>query len=115
MLSGRCARDLKAWLVNEAEAARSNGNLAQRFIKRYQNVQIILQGISVIERLSSDALVEAERQVETRIFGRLSDVVKTQLDTFLTENVGGLVSRFIWLRQFESSKKGCVANSLTIG
>ena len=27
MLSGRCARDLKVWLENEAEAARSNGGI----------------------------------------------------------------------------------------
>ena len=75
--------------------ARSNEDLAQRFIKQCQNAQVILPGISVIERLCADALVAAERQIETRIFDRLSDVMKTQLDTFLTENMGGHVSRFI--------------------
>ena len=31
MFSGRCARDLKVWLENEAEAARSNEGLARRY------------------------------------------------------------------------------------
>jgi hypothetical protein len=112
MFCGRGARDLKAWLVSEAEVARSNEDLAQRFIKRCQNAQAILPGISVIERLCADALVAAERQIETRIFDRLSDVMKTQLDTFLTENVGGHVSRFIWLRQFEVGKNSADINRL---
>ena len=33
MFSGRCARDLKAWLENEAEAARSNEGLARQFVE----------------------------------------------------------------------------------
>ena len=33
MFTGRCARDLKVWLENEAEGARSNEGLARRFVE----------------------------------------------------------------------------------
>ena len=112
MFCGRGARDLKAWLVSEAEVARSNEDLAQRFIKRCQSAQIILPGISVIERQCADALVAAERQIETRIVSRLSDVMKDRLDALLTENVDGHVSWFIWLRQFEVGKNSADINRL---
>jgi TnpA family transposase len=112
MFSGRGARDLKAWLVNEAEVARSNEDLAHRFVKECQSAQIILPGISVIERLCADALVAAERRIETRIVGCLSDAIKTQLDELLTETVEGRVSRFIWLRQFEVGKNSADINRL---
>ena len=47
MFSGRCARDLKVWLENEAEAARSNEGLARRFVEECQRRQVILPGLSV--------------------------------------------------------------------
>lgn len=112
MFSGRGARDLKAWLISEAELTRSNEDLARRFVKQCQSKQIILPGISVIERLCADALVAAERRIETCIVGRLSDAMKTQLDTLLSETVDGPVSRFIWLRQFEVGKNSADINRL---
>ena len=112
MFSGRGARDLKAWLISEAELTRSNEDLARRFVKQCQSRQIILPGISVIERLCADALVAAERRIETCIVGRLSDAMKTQLDTLLSETVDGPVSRFIWLRQFEVGKNSADINRL---
>jgi TnpA family transposase len=86
--------------------------LAHRFVKECQSAQIILPGISVIERLCADALVAAERRIETRIVGCLSDAIKTQLDELLTETVEGRVSRFIWLRQFEVGKNSADINRL---
>lgn len=112
MFCGRGARDLKAWLVSEAEVVRSNKDLAQRSIKRCQSAQIILPGISVIERQCADALVAAERQIETRIVSRLSDAMKDRLDALLSENVDGPVSQFIWLRQFEVGKNSADINRL---
>ena len=110
MFSGRGARDLKAWLVSEAEAARSNEDLARRFVKQCQGVQVILPGISVIERLCADALVAAERRIETRTVERLTDVMKDQLDALPTESVDDRASRFIWLRQFEVGKNSADIN-----
>ena len=78
--------------------------MAWRFVKRCRGAQIILPGISVIERLCADALVTAERRVEERIVERLPDTLKDQLDDLLAETVGGRISQFIWLRQFEVGK-----------
>ena len=73
MFSGRRARDLKVWLEEEAEIAHSNKDLARRFVKECRRTHTILPGISIIERLCADALVAAERRIETRIVDRLND------------------------------------------
>ena len=50
MFSGQGARDLKAWLEDEAETARSNEDLARRFVEECRRTRTVLPGISVIER-----------------------------------------------------------------
>ena len=57
MFSGRCARDLKLWLEHEAEGAHSNEGLARRFVEECRRRQVILPGLSVLERLCASALV----------------------------------------------------------
>ncbi|MEP4928362.1 MAG: Tn3 family transposase [Hyphomicrobiales bacterium] len=101
MFSGRGTRDLKAWLEEQAETAPSNRDLAQKFVEECRRTQTILPGVSVVERLCADALVSAERKIESQIVGQLSDETREQLDALLIEMVDGKVSRFIWLRQFE--------------
>ena len=112
MFSGRGARDLKDWLEREAETARSNEDLARRFIEECRRTQTVLPGVSVIERLCADALVAAERRIESRIADRLDETMKGRLDDLLTEMVDGTVSRFIWLRQFEVGKNSAGASRL---
>ena len=102
MFSGRGARDLKTWLECESETARSNEDLARRFVGECRRTQTILPGVSVIERLCADALVSAERRIETRLTNRLGDELRSRLDALLTEMVDGNISRFIWLRRFEA-------------
>ena len=84
MFSGRCARDLKVWLENEAEAARSNEGLARRFAEECRRRQVILPGLSILERLCAGALVAAERRIETRIAAGLDDAMRMRLDRLLT-------------------------------
>jgi len=112
MFSGRGARDLKGWLEHAAETARSNADLARRFIEECRRTQTVLPGVSVIERLCADALVAAERRIETRISDRLDHAMKGRMDDLLTEMVDGTVSRFIWLRQFEVGKNSAGASRL---
>jgi len=89
MFSGGGARDLKRWLESEAETAGSNMDLAQRFIEECRRTHTILPGVSVIERLCADALVTAERRIETRIVERLPDVCGFQkYRTAITLNPG---------------------------
>lgn len=112
MFSGRGARDLRAWLEEQAETVPSNKVLAQKFVEECRRIQIILPGISVIERLCADALVAAERKIESRIVTQLSNETQEQLDALLTEMVDGKVSRFIWLRQFEVGSNSADASRL---
>ena len=112
MFSGRCARDLKVWLENEAEAARSNEGLARRFVEECRRRQVILPGSSVLERLCADALVAAERRIETRIAAGLDDAMRMRLDRLLAEEVDGGVSRFVWLRRFEVGQNSADINAL---
>ena len=112
MFSGRGARDLKAWLEEQAETAPSNKDLAQKFVEECRRTQTILPGVSVVERLCADALVSAERKIESRIVGQLSDETREQLDALLTKMVDGKVSRFIWLRQFEVGSNSADASRL---
>jgi TnpA family transposase len=63
MFSGRGARDLKDWLERKAETARSNEDLARRFVEECRRTQTVLPGGSVIERLGADALVAAARRI----------------------------------------------------
>ena len=95
MFSGQGARRLKAWLECEAETARSNEDLARRFVEECRRTQTILPGVTVIERLCADALVAAERKIESRIAERLDDQMKERLDALLTEIVDDKISRFV--------------------
>ncbi|KAB2531782.1 transposase [Salipiger aestuarii] len=112
MFSGRGARDLKAWLEQQAETTHSNKDLARKFVEECRRNQTILPGVSVIERLCADALVAAERRIESRIVDRLSNEVRKLLDGLLTEMVDGTVSRFVWLRQFEVGNNSAGASRL---
>ena len=112
MFSGRGARDLRAWLEQAAETVGSNKELAQGFIEQCRRTQTILPRVSVIERMCADALVAAERRIEARIADRLTTSEKDRLDDLLTELVGGTVSRFVWLRQFEVGSNSAGAGRL---
>jgi len=112
MFTGRGSRDLKAWLESKAETARSNEDLARRFVEQCRATQTILPGITVIERLCADALVAAERRIDTRIADRLDDGKRSQLDALLTESAAGSVTRFVWLRQFEVGHNSADMNRL---
>ncbi len=112
MFSGRGARDLITWLKGEAEVVRSNENLARRFIEKCRQTMTILPGVSVIERLCADALVAAERRIESSIIDRLDATIRDQLDAMLTDEVNAHVSRFIWLRQFKVGNNSADMNRL---
>lgn len=110
--AGRGAHDLRYWLDAEAEDARSNEDLAHRFVERCRQTQVILPAISTVERLCADALVAAERRIETRIVERLDEAMRVRLDGLLTEMVEGYVSRFVWMRKFEIGDNSADANDL---
>jgi hypothetical protein len=112
MFTGRGSRDLKCWLDDVAETARSNDDLARRFVEQCRATRTILPGVTIIERLCADALVAAERRVEARIADHLDDAARNGLDALLTEDTGGSVTRFVWLRQFEVGQNSADMNRL---
>ncbi len=112
MFTGRGARVLTTWLGNQAGVAKSNEDLARRFVDECRRTQTIVPAVSSVERLCADALVEAERRIETRIVDRLRELTKTRLDEMLAEEVEGRVSRFVWLRQFEVGNNSADINRL---
>jgi glucose-6-phosphate dehydrogenase assembly protein OpcA len=100
------------WTFGQAEDARSNEDLAHRFIVRCRETSTILPAVSTIERLCADALVAAERRIETRIAENLTADVRDHLDKLLSEMLAGNISRFIWLRNFEVGNNSAAANRL---
>ena len=109
---GALALTFRDWLFTEAEQARSNDDLARRFIARCRDTMTILPAITTIERLCADALVAAERGIEKRIAVRLDRVTCTRLDRLTTEMLPGAMSRFIWLRRIEPGNNSAAANRL---
>lgn len=109
---GRHSRAFRQWLVEEAEQAHSNEDLARRFVARCRETMTILPAISTIERLCADALVAAEGHIEARIVGRLDAEMRKRLNALLTEVMPGNVSRFVWLRKFEVGHNSTAANRL---
>ena len=95
---------MRNWLDRNAEAAQSSAFPVRGFIEECRGWQIILPGISVIERHCADASVAAERRVESRITAHLDTKMRSRLDSLLSEEVDGRIDRFIWLRWFEVGK-----------
>ncbi len=110
MFTGKRAKQMKRWLDQHAEAAQSSEGLVRGFVEECRRRQIVLPGISVVERYCADALVAAERRVEVRIAAHLDTKMRARLDSLLREDVDDRVSRFIWLRQFEVGKNSADIN-----
>lgn len=110
--TGQGARELKMWLIEQAEYARSNDDLARRFVEQCRKTQIIVPAISTIERQCADALVAAERKIEEAISSRLDYEARARLDALLVDMVDSHLSRFVWLRQFEPGKNSADVNRL---
>jgi TnpA family transposase len=110
--TGQGARELKMWLIEQAEDARSNDDLARRFVEQCRKTQIIVPAISTIERQCADALVAAERKIEETISSRLDYEDRARLDALLVDMVDSHLSRFVWLRQFEPGKNSADVNRL---
>lgn len=110
--SGRDAREIKEWLSEQAEDARSSEDLAKRFVGKCRQTQTILPAASTIERLCADALVEAERQIEARIVQHLDPKMCGRLDALLQDIIDGSRTSFVWLRQFEVGNNSAEAGRL---
>jgi TnpA family transposase len=85
--TGRGAAELRQWLLDQAFHTTSNLDLAERFIARCRETQIILPEISTIERLCAEMLVATERRIDAVISDRLDGRTRQRLDAFLDDMV----------------------------
>lgn len=110
MFTGKPAKQMKHWLDQHTEAIQSNEAMVRGFVEECRRRQIVLPGLSRIERHCADALVAAERRIDARIVSRLDSKMRAQFNNLLTEEVDGRISRFIWLRQYEVGKNSADIN-----
>ena len=110
--TGKRVKQVKAWLSQRAEAAESSEGLVRAFVEECRARQIILPGITTVERLCADALVAAERRIEDRIVARLESRMRRRLNDLLGAAENGWQSVFLWLRGFEVGKNTADMNRL---
>jgi hypothetical protein len=112
MFKGKRIKQMRAWLDQNAEGAQSSEGLVRAFVEECRRRQIIMPGITVIERHCADALVSAERRIETRIAARLDSPTRARLDELLDEEADHRTTSFVWLRKFEPGKNSADINRL---
>lgn len=112
MFKGKRLKQMRVWLDQNAEGAQSSEGIVRAFVEECRVRQIILPGITVMERMCADALVAAERQIESRVAARLDSAMRARLDALLSEEAKNRTSRFVWLRQFEPGKNSADINRL---
>ena len=110
--TGKRVKQMTAWLDQQAEAAESGEGLVRAFVEECRARQIILPGVTTIERLCADALVAAERRIENRIAARLESRMRRRLNDLLGEADNGWQSFFLWLRGFDVGKNTADMNRL---
>lgn len=92
MFKSKRIKRIRTWLDQNAEGAQSSEGLVRAFVEECRRRQMILPGITVIERHCADALVAAERRIETRIAARLDSPMRACLDELLKEETDHLTS-----------------------
>ena len=73
--------------------------LATRVLEALRQNRIILPALTVIERVFSQAIVKANRQIYRMLYQPLSEHQKRQLDELLKIKTGANITWLIWLRQ----------------
>ena len=95
MFKGKRVKQMRAWLDQNAEGAQSSEGLVRAFVQECRGRHIILPGTTVMERMCADALVAAERRIETRITARLDRAMRARLDGLLNEEEEGQTTTFV--------------------
>ena len=90
---------LQAWLLPIALTTTSGADVARALMAEFRRRRIIIPGISIIERMAAEALLGAERHVETALTGTLNVVIRDDLDALLQLRPGSAMSVLAWVRQ----------------
>lgn len=107
-----CEAEFVSWLEETAIECRNNMDLAELFVKECRERQIIVPGMSVIERLCADAKVAADRSIIECIYSALDTRMKKHLDALLDETVDGRLTVYAWLKRFEIGHNSADATRL---
>lgn len=89
----------QVWLLPIALTTTSGADVARALMAEFRRRRIIIPGISIIERMAAEALLGAERHVETALTGALNVVTRDDLDALLRLRPGSMISVLAWLRQ----------------
>lgn len=89
---------LGIWLDGEAATAVDGRTLLERLAGKMRADQIIIPGVSVIERLTASALHRAEKTMAALIHDQLEPATVQKLEAVLAEKVHDQQSRLSWLR-----------------
>jgi TnpA family transposase len=104
--------EFKNWLTQTSIETRNNAELAELFVRECRKRQIILPGITVIERLCADARVAAERAIVGKIASMIDERIKRHLHALLDETVDGRLTVYGWLKRFETGHNSADVNRL---
>lgn len=87
------------WLLPQALATTSGATLARLLMEELRRRAIAAPGPTVIERLTADALSQADRYVNRQIDARLDDRRRAALDALLNVPAEAVLSPLSWARQ----------------
>lgn len=90
---------LKDWLTNEAIMTVDGVELLNRLITRMQAERIVIPGLSVIERMTAEAMHLADLTVVTAVDGVLTSGQREALNALVSDKVRPGQSRLAWLRE----------------
>ena len=90
---------LQAWLLPIALTTTSGARVAQMLVDEFRNRRIIVPGVSLIERMTGEALLDAERHVADQLTQKLTDDQRGALDALLAPRTGTPISVLAWARQ----------------
>ena len=90
---------LQAWLLPVALTTTGGAELARRLGAEFRRRRIVIPGVSALERMTGQAMLDAERRVEAILAGTLSAPTRTALDELLRVAPGRTISTLAWVRQ----------------
>ena len=90
---------LQAWLVPIALTTTSGADLARVLLTEFRARRIIVPGVTLVERMAAEALLDAERHVAELLTRRLTAGQRDLLDGLLVNRPDDRMSVLAWVRQ----------------
>ena len=90
---------LQAWLLPIALTTTSGADLARLLVDEFRRRFVIVPGVTLIERMAAQALLDAERHVAELLTQKLTVEQRAALDALLAPRPGANLSVLAWARQ----------------